>query len=734
MISLKHSAVLTCLLMTQNAFSAANDFVIGGINQDGTCYAALITPPNGTITALSDISPDPGFGILSVSINISGSGIIAGEAGGKFGCYIATFGTDGVLHTCNNIPTLAQMFSACINDKGLSLVGGYSYDTGKSYVALITNNTATPVIGTDILNTEALSVALNSSGNGIVSFNNGTVMLIPPSGPAVLVSGDLTAMPVNSVAINNLGVGLIGGGTVSAPGYAALVSPNGIASTLSGTLPINGPISSVAINDAGEGLIGGSNFPPTGYAAQVSAQGSITELDVSGSSHIYSASINSSGSGILGGDSASNEGYIALVTPGRPIQPITISSISQINSVAISQSGISIVGGEAGITGTGYCALIAPNGSLTPLTELPGITSNINSVATPSPFQANFATPSSVGPYTGAATTLLSAAYAMNSHLATQIHSWTKRFSITTADAGEIVYTANCQTKSPISPTPTSERYTVWAAPFGSYIHQKQNHQIPSLDNSIAGILAAFDYRGENTLAGAGFGYGYNSLHYGQLQGHSRIQEELAVLYGAYKKERFWLDIALWAGLYQTHGSRFSVFNLVTSKMYTHGWLCSPHLELAFPQESASGWFTTEPFFMFDWVNNWQASFTETGASGLNVAMPHLYNSLLRSELGLRWYQSLQYQWGRLLIEEKTSYINQAPFHFHNATTYFVGATSTFPIAIGSTQTQNLCGIELRASLFPTKATLPYATFDFQGQFGNLSQTYFGNLEIGKKF
>jgi hypothetical protein len=103
----------------------------------------------------------------------------------------------------------------------------------------------------------------------------------------------------------------------------------------------------------------------------------------------------------------------------------------------------------------------------------------------------------------------------------------------------------------------------------------------------------------------------------------------------------------------------------------------------------------------------------------------------LRSEVGLRFYEKLLYQWGKILFEENLSYVNQAPFHVKNATTFFIGSASTFPIAAGSSKMQNLGAIETRVFFMPWNQSYPYGTLGFQGEFGSASQIYFVNLELG---
>ena len=261
----------------------------------------------------------------------------------------------------------------------------------------------------------------------------------------------------------------------------------------------------------------------------------------------------------------------------------------------------------------------------------------------------------------------------------------------------------------------------------------KAQGAIPSFTNEVAGALAAFDYHSSNLLLGSGVGYAFNYIHYSESLGHGKLQEEMACLYGSYQWDHFWMNAVLWGGLYQFHNERHTL-SLITSTAHTRGWIVSPHLEGAAPFAIKNNWCWIEPFLMLDWVNSWQRHFTERGSSGFNVVMDNHYASLLQTQLGLRFYEELQASWGKCLIEEKLSYVNQAPFHFHNVSTFFVGSASTFPIAVGSSKVQNLGGAQLCCSFLPRNQKLPYGVLDFEGFLGSGYQSYFVSVQIGKNF
>jgi outer membrane autotransporter protein len=243
-----------------------------------------------------------------------------------------------------------------------------------------------------------------------------------------------------------------------------------------------------------------------------------------------------------------------------------------------------------------------------------------------------------------------------------------------------------------------------------------------------------YDRQGSNFLFGATVGYAYNYIHVSESLGHGQLQEEMLSLYGSYYTNHFWIAGAIWGGIYQLNNERHTLVTL-TSRGKIHGWILDPHLELASPWAlDCHQKYYIEPFVLFDWVANWQDDYTETGSSGFNLKMPNQFNSLLQTEAGLRFYECLAYGWGEVRLEEKVSYVNQAPFDFHSVTTSFVASTSSFPIAVGSSKMQNLGAAQILATFVPKNCAAPYGGFSFQVTGNGEYQSYFATLFGGKDF
>lgn len=141
-----------------------------------------------------------------------------------------------------------------------------------------------------------------------------------------------------------------------------------------------------------------------------------------------------------------------------------------------------------------------------------------------------------------------------------------------------------------------------------------------------------------------------------------------------------------------------------------------------------------QTFLMCDYINNWQKKCDEKGILEMNLLGPSQYGSLLRTEAGIRFYESLIMSWGKLMIMQKGSYIQQTPFYNSSPSPLFIGPQPTFSIDTGSLSSQNLAAIELRCSFLPSNPHTPYITIDLQAELGSKMQSYFSSCQIGKDF
>ena len=719
--------------------------ILGGETSGSASYAALVFS-SGALTSISGL-PATTSEIYGVAINATGTSLIGGLDASSNG-YAAFVSPTGMVTSLPVSFSGGTILSTSINDSGAGLIGGTMGYAGGGYAAVISSDGT--VIAPSLSINGIHSVSLNSSGVGLIGGEGlGTIAYAA----FIIADGTISEIPdlpsieagvINGVAINDLGNGIIGGYSNSeSNAYAAFVTFNDGLPPSPTVLAIEsiGTINSVAINSSGVGLVGGNDTTPNLYAAYAATDDTITPLfEASLAGFIQSVAINESGTGLIGGQRESSNLYAALVLPNRTVTPLISGVIPGIiNSVAINDAGVGLIGGQQG--SEGYAALVAPNGMLTTLNVSSELL--INGVALND--ITSSATPQSSGPYLSAIYTHLAAISALDAHFVEQNRNWiqTRGAEIAQADLAHNEANLACnETNLAFGSSPSKKQQaakspkknSIWIAPFGDFVYLKDQGVIPSYSNEIGGVLLAYDYQGSNYLLGASLGYAFNYIHYSSNIGHAKLQEEMACFYGAYYGNHFRFTGALWGGIYQLSNTRHTL-SIITSTGKTDGWILDPHIEFATPWAmDKRGLYLVEPFCMFDWINSWQSHFTESGTAGFNLKMGNLYGSLLQSEAGLRFYERFAYGWGDFNLEEKVSYVNQAPFHFNAATTSFVGSASTFSIAVGSSKVENLGALQLTGSFVPKNSSYPFGGFSMQTTANSSYQSYFVSLFSGINF
>lgn len=755
--------LLNVNLHSQESFLA----LIGG----DPSYAAVVTPQGNLFDQLINpqgiavpVSPSPTNFIASVAMNASALGLIGGS--GAIAGFVlpdATFQPLG-LSSDENIATVS------LNDLGIGIIGGSNNRPPMfrpvALAQFVTQDGTIINIGvtTDDFS-HISSVSINLNNKALIGGSTGMGMVLPQTGylgwaaypnPAFNSIGIGAAKFVNSVSLNNFDVGLVGGQTnINDPFVVRVDSDNSVTPIPLG-ITTSGTIASVSINDSGVGLVGGvrDSISFVGYAARIGSDNSVSEIALpSYAQSIYSVSINSFGEGLLGGSNDPNftKGYAARISSDGAVTILNLPDyVTDIYSVDMSERGIGIIGGDLSydlIDYTQYAALVAPNGTVNTISNLrTDVGAFINSVAISAAAIDELLSPKSIGTYASFANTLFNLSQTLVAHYTNRYYSdyprtYGREDNVSFDEEIGLLVSAGdiALTSQPIACCDALTGLSLWFAPLGALAYQKSEKEIPSYSNQIAGAVVGLEHCWETEelnyiVCGGGLAYAMNYIHVSEHLGHAKINNEVAVVYGSYMQPLFFVRGALWGGLYQTNQERHSAFGF-TSKAKPKGWVLNPHLELSvpfYPQNSC--WFLLEPFAMFDWANQWQGHYHEHGSSGFNLSVKSLYSSLLRSEAGLRVYEILNYQWGKLLLEEKLSYVNKAPFHTNATSTFFVGAASTFGVEVFNQSVQNLFAAQFSANFIPCKNAYPYGTLNFQAEVGSGSQIYSLFAEIGKTF
>jgi hypothetical protein len=279
-----------------------------------------------------------------------------------------------------------------------------------------------------------------------------------------------------------------------------------------------------------------------------------------------------------------------------------------------------------------------------------------------------------------------------------------------------------------------SEPCSIWIEGLGVFTRQQPQLQTPAFKTSTGGFVAALEAYGNlPNVIGGGLAYTHTHLKWKGGYGASTIEQEYGFVYGTFDITcDFYIDAAIWLELFQIHNHRRLAFPgfKATEHSDPKGFQFAPHIELGYDFDWC--WFSLEPFAMCDWVSSWQHRFRETG-HGFNFGVKGQYSGMIRTELGLRFYETIACRWGQIIIQEKTSYVNKEPFHVGTVNAFLVGAPGSFTVET-LTASQNLGLVELEFLFTSTDMRYPYGSVGYQGEFGS---SYISNqviLEIGQDF
>lgn len=677
--------------------------------QIGVPYASFLYA-DGSIVTLKGLPPT---GLTyRVAINSSGHGIIGGVDG--VNAYAALVSPQGVLTPLTGLIAPGEIYTVAINQLGNGIIGGGHFDTNVPYAALVFKNgiaTSLSLPPSGLI----YSVAIDSFGEGIIGgigpLNSAYASLVSPLGTVTPLTGLPATGGIFWVASNDSKLRFIGGSD-NASIYAAFVNPAGTVIPIAG-LP-QGINYSVALNASGNAIMGGTSLTLP-YAALVSPTGVVTTINglPTTPGKIYTVAINNAGTGLLAGYSATGP-YGALVAPNGALTPLIGLPVGDgiLDGAALHSSGVGIVGGS--FSNSSFAALVAPNGTLTYLTGLPA-NGEINSIAIS---MLDNLVPRSIGPFDSWANTQFALSDALTQHCI--LHP---KNSIQDPCSNQLNFETADGTSS------------LWLSAFGNYVHEKSQHAFPHFSNKIAGALLGYDYTAlQDVVIGGGLAYAYNSIHYFRQYGNAYINQESAVLYATWNNPCFYINAAIWGGAFQATNKRRSL-TFITSTARPSGWNLSPHIELGAPFliTSTREWIA-DPFISFDWANNWQYHYREHGSSGFNIRLNNQHASILRSELGVRFFETFQYTWGLLILEEKVSYVNRTPLHKGRGTARFIGALASFDVETLNSSAQNQGNIQLHMECVPSNLQNVYSSVDYQGGFGSSFQSHMLTLTIGKNF
>ena len=303
----------------------------------------------------------------------------------------------------------------------------------------------------------------------------------------------------------------------------------------------------------------------------------------------------------------------------------------------------------------------------------------------------------------------------------------------------ELLASLNQPANKKCEPEPIPNSCTIWFEAIGAITSQKAQHQTPAFHPRAGGFILAFSEQLSRTgKVGVGMAYLHSHVILKDKAGYSNINQENLFLYASWNNRRFYLDAAIWGGLFQTSQKRDIHMTgfAFTSSSSPNGSQLTPHVEFGYTGTTTRGQnsqFVLNPLFMLDWANAWQESYKETGSGPFNIEQKAHYASLLRMELGLRFYETLFYSAWNLIFQEKLSYVNTQSFNGGKVNAFLIGSTGSFTVETLN-NAQNLGVVQLSVTAAPTQASYPITTIFYQGEYGGSYRSHQINLEVGWNF
>jgi len=269
------------------------------------------------------------------------------------------------------------------------------------------------------------------------------------------------------------------------------------------------------------------------------------------------------------------------------------------------------------------------------------------------------------------------------------------------------------------------DRTAFWVQGLAQRLSQTAQDDNPAYQAWTGGALVGSDYYGANGLFGGAVCYAHSSVDQSQKVGKNSIDYIAASIYGTVYFVDGYLEFGLAGAANRFQNERFVFFPQFedvpfseTAKSHYWGGQILPHLAVGYDFNFPL--VTLEPYLSLDCATLYQSSFSEHGASPLNMHQESSLSWLVRSEVGLHIYEVWSTSFGDFVFRESVSYVNKAPFWVGYIEANVVGYPSGFSV---DSFTEN-------ESLFSPAFQILYR--GTSGAFGSLS--YIGEFQLGSSW
>ncbi|HEV7736841.1 MAG TPA: autotransporter outer membrane beta-barrel domain-containing protein, partial [Chlamydiales bacterium] len=279
--------------------------------------------------------------------------------------------------------------------------------------------------------------------------------------------------------------------------------------------------------------------------------------------------------------------------------------------------------------------------------------------------------------------------------------------------------------------------YGFWGAGFGDFLSQDKQHANPKITDTASGMMLGFDYYGyQNGIFTLASGYVHNDISEECCAGSGTSNGGMLSFYGTGNIGNGYIEGGFLGGYNRFNMQRNIALTgplpfYATAESSFNTWTLMPHFSGGY--DWMMDWGIVEPFGSVDWAVTFQESYKEKGAAPLNDKIKSQNPSILRSQLGINFYETWECEKHAFIFQQSASYINQALF-----STKMSAAIILAPTAVPGAftvwtydQTLNLGGVGGKL-FYKHKPSGFFVSGAYQGEFGTsfMSNDITGTLGV----
>jgi len=198
----------------------------------------------------------------------------------------------------------------------------------------------------------------------------------------------------------------------------------------------------------------------------------------------------------------------------------------------------------------------------------------------------------------------------------------------------------------------------------------------------MAGFVAGADYRFFDFLyAGALGGFSSSHVNLHKEKGTGDINTGYFGLYLSAVSEVFYGNLSVtggWNGYSANRHIKYTGVDLIAENSHGGRQMLS-HLDLG--MNLPVGRFNLRPFDKFDYLTQTEYEYNETNAGDWNLHVNKNTSILIRNELGLQLASCFPYNWGKITVSPKFSWVRETRVKGSTYRASFIGAED-FPFVV----------------------------------------------------